>query len=79
MQPDDDFDPDSEIPEVPVSQKGDLYVLGNHRVLCGDSTIKEDVDVLVNEKLVDMISRIHLIMLIMKEQLVRFKNDKMGR
>src|SRR5690554_114598 len=52
---DDDFDPDSEIPEVPVSQKGDLYVLGNHRVLCGDSTIKEDVDVLVNEKLVDMI------------------------
>jgi len=52
---DDDFDPDSEIPEVPVSQKGDLYVLGNHRVLCGDSTIKEDVDVLVSEKLVDMI------------------------
>ena len=52
---DDDFDPDAEIPEVPVSQKGDLYVLGNHRVLCGDSTIKEDVDVLVNEKLVDMI------------------------
>lgn len=52
---DDDFDPDSEIPDVPVSQKGDLYVLGNHRVLCGDSTIKEDVDVLVNKKLVDMI------------------------
>lgn len=52
---DDDFDPDAEIPEVLVSQKGDLYVLGNHRVLCGDSTIKEDVDVLVNEKLVDMI------------------------
>ncbi len=52
---DDDFDPDAEIPEVPVSQKGDLYVFGNHRVLCGDSTIKEDVDVLVNEKLVDMI------------------------
>lgn len=52
---DDDFDPDSEIPDVPVSQKGDLYVLGNHRVLCGDSTIKENVDVLVNKKLVDMI------------------------
>ena len=52
---DDDFDPDAEIPEVPVSQKGDLYVLGKHRVLCGDSTIKEDVDYLINEKLVDMI------------------------
>ncbi|VEU80958.1 DNA modification methylase [Haploplasma axanthum] len=52
---DDDFDPDAEIPEVPVSRKGDLYVLGKHRVLCGDSTLKEDVDNLVNEKLVDMI------------------------
>jgi len=52
---DDDFDPDTEIPEVPVSRKGDLYVLGKHRVLCGDSTLKEDVDNLVNEKLVDMI------------------------
>ena len=52
---DDDFDPDAEIPEVPVSQKGDLYVLGKHRVLCGDSTLKEDVDYLINEKLVDMI------------------------
>ncbi|NLW52897.1 MAG: ParB N-terminal domain-containing protein [Tissierellia bacterium] len=52
---DDDFDPDAEIHEVPVSRKGDLYVLGKHRVLCGDSTLKEDVDNLVNEKLVDMI------------------------
>ena len=49
------MDPDAEIPEVPVSQKGDLYVLGKHRVLCGDSTLKEDVDYLINEKLVDMI------------------------
>lgn len=52
---DDDFDPDSEIPDIPSSQKGDLYVLGKHRVLCGDSTKKCDVDYLVNEKLVDMI------------------------
>jgi DNA modification methylase len=32
---------EDEIPEVPVepvSKLGDLYILGNHRVLCGDST-----------------------------------------
>ncbi|MEW6609578.1 MAG: DNA modification methylase [Tenericutes bacterium HGW-Tenericutes-3] len=52
---DDDFDPDDEIPEVPSIQKGDLYVLGGHRVLCGDSTKKEDVSYLVNDKEIDMI------------------------
>lgn len=28
----------------PVSRRGDLWVLGPHRVLCGDSTIQEDVE-----------------------------------
>ena len=30
-------------PEVPVSQTGDLWLLGDHRLLCGDSTSGEDV------------------------------------
>jgi DNA modification methylase len=32
-----------EPPEEPVSRKGDLWMLGNHRLLCGDSTIVEDL------------------------------------
>lgn len=52
---DDDFDPTDEIPEVPSSQKGDLYILGEHIVLCGDSTKKQDVDYLVGNKEIDMI------------------------
>lgn len=52
---DDDFDPTDEIPDIPSSQKGDLYILGEHRVLCGDSTKKEDVDYLVGDKQMDMI------------------------
>lgn len=52
---DDDFDPADEIPEVPSSQKGDLYILGEHRVLCGDSTKKQDVDYLIGNKEIDMI------------------------
>ncbi len=32
-----------EIPEDPVSRAGDLWVLGNHRLLCGDATVSSDV------------------------------------
>ena len=41
-------DPDEipEVPAFPISQPGDVWVLGNHRLICGDST-----DALVVEKL----------------------------
>jgi DNA modification methylase len=52
---DDDFDIDDEIPEVPFSQPGDIYELGPHRVLCGDSTDPEQVNTLLDGKEVDMI------------------------
>jgi len=32
-----------EIPEDAVSRSGDLWALGNHRLLCGDSTVASDV------------------------------------
>jgi len=32
-----------EIPEEPVSRAGDLWVLGNHRLLCGDAIVSSDV------------------------------------
>jgi len=52
---DDDFDEDEELPENPYSQRGDIYVLGKHRLMCGDSTIKEDVDKLMDGKVCDLI------------------------
>ncbi len=41
---------DDEAPEVPteaVTKPGDVYILGNHRLLCGDSTVQTDVDTLL--------------------------------
>ena len=52
---DDDFDIDDEIPEKPFSQPGDIYELGQHRVMCGDSTDSEQVSSLLNGKVADMI------------------------
>src|SRR5262249_14492976 len=40
-----------EIPEPPdkaITQPGDLWILGDHRLLCGDSSRREDVDRLVD-------------------------------
>jgi len=40
----DDFDPDEVLGEmeVPETNPGDIYILGRHRLLCGDSTKKKD-------------------------------------
>jgi len=39
-------DPDAveEPPANPVSRLGDLWICGKHRILCGDSTVKENAD-----------------------------------
>lgn len=37
-----------ELPKVPVSQPGEIYELGPHRLMCGDSTSEEDVQRLMN-------------------------------
>ena len=49
---------EDEVPEPPeeaITKRGDIWKLGNHRVMCGDSTIKEDVDKLMNGKKADMV------------------------
>ena len=48
---------EDEVPETPVeavSKSGEVYVLGQHRLLCGDSTKAEDVKKLTGEKTVDL-------------------------
>lgn len=42
-------------PERPTAQLGDLWELGAHRILCGDSTKHEDVDRLLAGAKIDMV------------------------
>lgn len=49
----DDFE--VEVPEEPKAKLGDIYQLGNHRLMCGDSTNEEDVKKLMNGKLADLV------------------------
>ncbi|MFZ4760974.1 MAG: DNA-methyltransferase, partial [Burkholderiaceae bacterium] len=49
---DDDAVP--EVPETPVSKTGDVWVLGEHKLLCGDATKAQDYAALLGDELVDM-------------------------
>jgi len=52
---DDDFDVKSAIPETPKTKMGDIYILGAHRLMCGDATSKDDVAKLMDGQLAHMI------------------------
>ena len=50
--------PEDSVPELeddPVSDVGQLWALGNHRLLCGDATSKEDLDTLLDGKRCDLL------------------------
>lgn len=49
----DNFDED--LPEEPNSQRGEIYQLGRHRVMCGDSTNPEDVKQLMGGEKADLL------------------------
>jgi len=42
-------------PEDIKSKLGDIWILGNHRIICGDSTIQENVDKVLNGNSIDMV------------------------
>ena len=49
-----DEDAVPEVPDEPITKPGDIYQLGNHRLMCGDSTSIDHLEKLTNGSLVDM-------------------------
>ena len=58
-EPDNDGQSDEdavpEVGETPISRPGDVWIMGSHRLLCGDSTVAESYDVLLQGSPVDMV------------------------
>lgn len=51
----DDFDVDGELAKPAVTKPGDLWLLGQHRVVCGDSTQADTYTLLMDGKLANLV------------------------
>lgn len=53
----DDFNLEEAIEEIeePITKSGNIWILGRHRLMCGDSTSKENVEKLMDNKQADLI------------------------
>jgi DNA modification methylase len=52
---DDDFDVDAALEEEPISKPGDIWLLGRHRLICGDSTKAETYEKLMEGKKANLV------------------------
>jgi DNA modification methylase len=52
-QTDDDVVP--EVQDTPISRMGDVWILGPHRLLCGDATLAESYELLLQGQAVDLV------------------------
>jgi DNA modification methylase len=50
-----DEDAVPEVKENPKSKLGDIFVLGNHRLMCGDCTEKSNLKLLLKDKTIDLV------------------------
>jgi len=51
-----DADAVPEPPDEAITQPGDLWILGNHRLLCGDSGSRPDLDRLLDGAVIDLVN-----------------------
>jgi DNA modification methylase len=51
----DNFDLEEALPEHPITHKGDIWLLGKHRLICGDSTNPQDIVTLMDGKKAQLI------------------------
>lgn len=51
----DDFDVDAELQNPALSKSGDIWIIGRHKVICGDSTAPETFEKLLGETKVNLV------------------------
>ena len=54
LEPEDDADEVPDPPVDPISRPGDLWICGEHRVLCGDATLLSDIEAVLGGELADV-------------------------
>jgi site-specific DNA-methyltransferase (adenine-specific) len=57
LEADEEFDVEKELAEIdePITREGDIWLLGNHRLICGDSTKTETIKKLMDGKEADLL------------------------
>ena len=74
----DDFDVEAELQKPVFSKAGDLWMLGEHRLLCGDSTKPETYELLMNGKKAQLVVTDPPYNVDYKDTAGKIKNDKMA-
>ncbi|WP_230397501.1 site-specific DNA-methyltransferase [Novisyntrophococcus fermenticellae] len=75
---DDDFDVDAELKKPAVTKLGDIWTLGRHRLVCGDSTKADTFTALMNGKLANLVVTDPPYNVNYEGTAGKIKNDNMG-
>ena len=74
----DDFDVDGELKKPTISKQGDIWHLGKHRVICGDSTKPETYQLLLGDKKANLVVTDPPYNVNVEETAGKIKNDDMS-
>lgn len=74
----DDFDIDGELTKPTISKQGDIWHLGKHRVICGDSTKLETYQLLLGDKKANLVVTDPPYNVNVEETAGKIKNDDMS-
>ena len=74
----DDFDVDAELEKPCISQAGDIWHLGKHRVICGDSTLPETYQRLLGSEKVNLVCTDPPYFVALESSSGKIKNDDLS-
>ncbi len=75
---DDDFDVDAELQKPELTKQGDIWMLGQHRLVCGDSTKADTFTLLMDGKLANLVVTDPPYNVNYEGTAGKIKNDNMG-